>query len=228
MSGPHHTDRRDPELQDQAERVAAAARMKMKDKREDAEGGLGGVVASRAGDWNLADQDVDCMRKQAKLWNPLVDKYFRMEIDGWTPFRTPPSCSSACTRCAVRVGRVDGRGAVVASVRAEPHPARHCPRRADGAFPSSARSSARWAFCRPHPTPCRRPWQRAAMSSCGRAVKSTRCGRGANATSRRSVGGPASSSSPSGPGVPIVPIATVGRCRRHAGTRARRPPGRRR
>ncbi|KIQ18308.1 lysophospholipid acyltransferase family protein [Rhodococcus sp. MEB064] len=90
MSGPHHTDRRDPELQDQAERVAAAARMKMKDKREDAEGGLGGIVASRAGDWDLTDQDVDSMRRQEKFWNPLVDKYFRMEIDGWETIPPPP------------------------------------------------------------------------------------------------------------------------------------------
>ncbi|KQU04088.1 glycerol acyltransferase [Rhodococcus sp. Leaf7] len=90
MSGPHHTDRRDPELQDQAERVAAAARMKMKDKRDDAEGGLGGIVASRAGDWDLTDQDVDSMRRQEKFWNPLVDKYFRMEIDGWETIPPPP------------------------------------------------------------------------------------------------------------------------------------------
>ncbi|MDQ1178943.1 MULTISPECIES: lysophospholipid acyltransferase family protein [unclassified Rhodococcus (in: high G+C Gram-positive bacteria)] len=95
MSGADHTDispadHRDPELQDQAERVAAAARLKMKDKRENASGGLGGLVASRAGDWDLTDQDVDSMRRQEKFWNPLVDKYFRMEIDGWETIPPPP------------------------------------------------------------------------------------------------------------------------------------------
>lgn len=62
----------------------------MKDKRDDAEGGLGGIVASRAGDWDLTDQDVDSMRRQEKFWNPLVDKYFRMEIDGWETIPPPP------------------------------------------------------------------------------------------------------------------------------------------
>ncbi|MBY6539782.1 acyltransferase family protein [Rhodococcus sp. BP-349] len=95
MSGADHTDvspadHRDPELQDQAERVAAAARLKMKDKRENASGGLSGLVASRAGDWDLTDQDVDSMRRQEKFWNPLVDKYFRMEIDGWETIPPPP------------------------------------------------------------------------------------------------------------------------------------------
>ncbi|MBY6368511.1 lysophospholipid acyltransferase family protein [Rhodococcoides corynebacterioides] len=74
---------RDPEVADQAERVAAAARLHMKDKRAGQSGGLSGMVASRAGDWDLDDQDVERMRKQERLWNPLVDKYFRMEIDGW-------------------------------------------------------------------------------------------------------------------------------------------------
>ncbi|WP_037184715.1 lysophospholipid acyltransferase family protein [Rhodococcus sp. UNC23MFCrub1.1] len=95
MSGADHTDisptdHRDPELQDQAERVAAAARLTMKDKRENASGGLSGLVASRAGDWDLTDQDVDSMRRQEKFWNPLVDKYFRMEIDGWETIPPPP------------------------------------------------------------------------------------------------------------------------------------------
>ncbi|MGU3435670.1 lysophospholipid acyltransferase family protein [Actinomycetes bacterium M1A6_2h] len=71
------------ESQDQAARTAAAARLAMKEKREKESGGLSGFVASRAGDWDLEAQDFDSMRTQAKLWNPLVDKYFRMEIDGW-------------------------------------------------------------------------------------------------------------------------------------------------
>lgn len=87
MSDPHY---RDLDKQDQAARTAAAARLAMKEKREREAGGLGAIVASRAGDWSLEDQNFDSMRTQEKLWNPIVDKYFRMEIDGWETIPEAP------------------------------------------------------------------------------------------------------------------------------------------
>ena len=58
------------------------------------------------------------MERQKYLWNPLMDYWFRMEIEGWE--NIPPAAGPAGRhpfRRAVRVGRVDGRRAVVAPFR---------------------------------------------------------------------------------------------------------------
>ncbi|MGB3369820.1 MAG: lysophospholipid acyltransferase family protein [Rhodococcus sp. (in: high G+C Gram-positive bacteria)] len=83
-------DHRNAELQEQAQRQAAAARVKMKHRREQHEGGLGGYVAERAGDWSLDDQNTAAMDKQARFWSVVTDRWFRMEIDGWENIPDPP------------------------------------------------------------------------------------------------------------------------------------------
>ncbi len=66
----------------QRERNAAQAREKMKARREDADGAAG-WVAERAGQWDLEGVDDTFMDRQKYLWNPLMDYWFRMEIEGW-------------------------------------------------------------------------------------------------------------------------------------------------
>jgi hypothetical protein len=66
----------------QRERNAAQAREKMEARRDDADGAAG-WVAERAGQWNLEGVDDTFMGRQKYLWNPLMDYWFRMEIEGW-------------------------------------------------------------------------------------------------------------------------------------------------
>jgi 1-acyl-sn-glycerol-3-phosphate acyltransferase len=66
----------------QRERNAAKAREKMDARREDADGAAG-WIAKRAGEWELAGLDDTFMNRQKYLWNPLMDYWFRMEIEGW-------------------------------------------------------------------------------------------------------------------------------------------------
>ncbi|OZC52265.1 glycerol acyltransferase [Rhodococcus sp. RS1C4] len=89
-SGMSDADHRSEELQEQAQRQAAAARVKMKHRRDRQEGGLGGYVAERAGDWDLDDQNTAAMDRQVRFWRFVTDKWFRMEIDGWDNIPDPP------------------------------------------------------------------------------------------------------------------------------------------
>src|SRR3954451_19959902 len=73
----------------QRERNAAQAREKMEARREDAEG-VAGFVAERAGAWELTGVDDSFMERQKYLWNPLMDYWFRMEIEGWEHLPEPP------------------------------------------------------------------------------------------------------------------------------------------
>ena len=73
----------------QRERNAAQAREKMEARREDA-GGAAGWVAERAGQWDLEGVDDAFMDRQKYLWNPLMDYWFRMEIEGWEHLPEPP------------------------------------------------------------------------------------------------------------------------------------------
>jgi 1-acyl-sn-glycerol-3-phosphate acyltransferase len=73
----------------QRERNAAQAREKMEARREDA-GGAAGWVAERAGQWDLEGVDDTFMERQKYLWNPLMDYWFRMEIEGWENLPEPP------------------------------------------------------------------------------------------------------------------------------------------
>src|SRR3954471_2348974 len=73
-----------------AQRHARQARAKADKRREQAEGAAS-WVAERAGDWDLDAQDMQFMERQKYFWNPLIDYYFRMEIEGWERLPEPPA-----------------------------------------------------------------------------------------------------------------------------------------
>ena len=66
----------------QAEQHAEEAKRKVDARREKATGAAG-WVADRAGEWSLDGPDYAFMERQKYLWNPLVDYWFRMEVEGW-------------------------------------------------------------------------------------------------------------------------------------------------
>src|SRR5918996_946517 len=74
----------------QAERHARRAKETADARREQATGAAG-WVADRAGDWSLEQQDLGWMERQKFLWNPLVDYWFRMEMEGWEKLPDPPA-----------------------------------------------------------------------------------------------------------------------------------------
>jgi len=84
-------DSRPKPLVRQAERHAARAREKADERREEASGGIEGWVAERAGQWTLDGLDEKWMQRQKYLWNPLMDYWFRMEIEGWERLPAPPA-----------------------------------------------------------------------------------------------------------------------------------------
>jgi 1-acyl-sn-glycerol-3-phosphate acyltransferase len=75
----------------QADRNARAAKKKADERRKQAEGGVEGWVAERAGDWDLEGQDLGFMELQKYFWNPLMDYWFRMEMEGWDRLPEPPA-----------------------------------------------------------------------------------------------------------------------------------------
>src|SRR5918993_832880 len=74
----------------QAERHARRAKEKADARREKATGAAG-WIADRAGDWSLDEQDLGWMERQKYLWNPLMDYWFRMEIEGFEKLPEPPA-----------------------------------------------------------------------------------------------------------------------------------------
>jgi 1-acyl-sn-glycerol-3-phosphate acyltransferase len=70
-------------------RHADQAARKIDERRQQASG-ASGWVAERAGKWSLDGPDYDFMEQQKYLWNPLVDYWFRMEIEGWENLPDPP------------------------------------------------------------------------------------------------------------------------------------------
>lgn len=62
----------------------------MDERREQADG-VAGWVAGRAGEWSLDVEQSELMELQKYLWNPLMDYWFRMEIEGWEKLPPPPS-----------------------------------------------------------------------------------------------------------------------------------------
>jgi 1-acyl-sn-glycerol-3-phosphate acyltransferase len=54
-------------------------------------GGLSGLVARRAANWSVRAPNERLMRAQMPVWNVLMDRYFRMEIDGWDRLPAEPS-----------------------------------------------------------------------------------------------------------------------------------------
>src|SRR4051795_13330856 len=69
---------------------AKAARAKV-DERRKKMSGASGWVASRAGDWSLDERDDNFMDLAKYFWNPLIDYWFRMEMEGWERIPPPPA-----------------------------------------------------------------------------------------------------------------------------------------
>ncbi len=88
-AGSSGTDR-SPALQEQAEAHAEQAREKMSERR-DQQSGAAGWVSDRASQWNLDGPDYELMERQKYLWNPLMDYWFRMEIEGWENIPPAPA-----------------------------------------------------------------------------------------------------------------------------------------
>jgi len=74
----------------QARGHAAAARRKASERRERLDGAAG-WVADRAGQWSLDGPDWEFVERQKYLWNPLMDYWFRMEVEGWERLPDPPA-----------------------------------------------------------------------------------------------------------------------------------------
>jgi 1-acyl-sn-glycerol-3-phosphate acyltransferase len=74
----------------QAKKHAAKQREKLDEKREQADGAAG-WVADRAGQWDLDGYDASFIAKQKYFWNPLMDYWFRMELEGWEHIPPPPA-----------------------------------------------------------------------------------------------------------------------------------------
>src|SRR5829696_811828 len=74
----------------QARLHAVRAREKAQQRREKTDGAAG-WVADRAGEWNLDGPDQAFMEFQKYFWNPLVDYWFRMELEGWERLPEPPA-----------------------------------------------------------------------------------------------------------------------------------------
>ena len=74
----------------QAEKFAKASRKKVEARREEATGAAG-WIADRAGEWSLDNQSPKLMERQKYFWNPLMDYWFRMEIEGWELIPKPPT-----------------------------------------------------------------------------------------------------------------------------------------
>ncbi|HEX8745455.1 MAG TPA: lysophospholipid acyltransferase family protein [Thermoleophilaceae bacterium] len=76
--------------QTQAKRYARQTARKAEARREQADGAAA-WVAERAGDWDLDAQDLDFIERQKFIWNPLIDYWFRMEMEGWEKLPDPPA-----------------------------------------------------------------------------------------------------------------------------------------
>lgn len=48
-------------------------------------------ISERASRWTLDEPDWDLMELQKYLWNPLMDYWFRMQVDGWENIPDPPA-----------------------------------------------------------------------------------------------------------------------------------------
>ena len=71
--------------------AAARQAIKQADTRREKAEGAAGWVADRAGDWDLDSQDLRFVQLQQYLWNPLIDYWFRMDVEGWDNLPEPPA-----------------------------------------------------------------------------------------------------------------------------------------
>jgi 1-acyl-sn-glycerol-3-phosphate acyltransferase len=75
--------------QSQARHHAEQAKERVGEKREQ-QSGAAGWIADRASKWSLDGPDWPFMERQKYLWNPLMDYWFRMEVEGWENIPDPP------------------------------------------------------------------------------------------------------------------------------------------
>ncbi|MCW2982731.1 MAG: 1-acyl-sn-glycerol-3-phosphate acyltransferase [Conexibacter sp.] len=80
---------KDQAVREQRFTYAEQAREKVDQRREDTSGAAG-WVADRAGEWSLDVDQSELMELQKFFWNPLMDYWFRMEIEGWENLPDPP------------------------------------------------------------------------------------------------------------------------------------------
>ena len=60
-------------------------------RRRHAQSGAAGWVAERASQWSLEGApDWDFFERQKYFWNPLMDYWFRMQMEGWEHIPDPP------------------------------------------------------------------------------------------------------------------------------------------
>jgi 1-acyl-sn-glycerol-3-phosphate acyltransferase len=81
--------RRQSSRRQQAQLQAKQAQEKI-DNRRAKQSGAAGWIADRAGQWDLDGPDWAFMERQKYLWNPLMDYWFRMQIEGWEKIPDPP------------------------------------------------------------------------------------------------------------------------------------------
>src|SRR5947209_8708646 len=91
-SGPQQTTAAggDVEVARLRERQAQRAREKAAERVQGASGAAG-WVAQRASEWDLEGPDYAFMEVTKYLWNPLMDYWFRMEIEGWENIPPAPA-----------------------------------------------------------------------------------------------------------------------------------------
>jgi 1-acyl-sn-glycerol-3-phosphate acyltransferase len=78
------------EQQRAREQQADQARQKVEQRRSK-QSGVAGWVSDRASQWSLEGLDWDFFELQKYFWNPLMDYWFRMEIEGWEQLPEPPA-----------------------------------------------------------------------------------------------------------------------------------------
>ena len=74
----------------QAQRLAESTRRKAARRRAQ-QSGAAGWIADRASQWTLDGPDWDFLELQKYFWNPLMDYWFRMEVEGWENLPEPPA-----------------------------------------------------------------------------------------------------------------------------------------
>jgi 1-acyl-sn-glycerol-3-phosphate acyltransferase len=92
----HRRERRAPAVEErhpttrQAEHQAQQARRQVA-RRRAGQSGVTGWVAERASAWTLEGPDWDFFEAQKYFWNPLMDYWFRLEMEGWEKLPDPPA-----------------------------------------------------------------------------------------------------------------------------------------
>jgi len=77
-----------------AERSRRQEAQRARDKvqaRRAKQSGAAAVIAERAAHWNLDGPDWKFFERQKYFWNPLMDYWFRMEMEGWENLPEPPA-----------------------------------------------------------------------------------------------------------------------------------------